>query len=169
MSTSLDTSLGNARQQAWPALSFDAGRDTWATLHMWTQIVGKIRRVQMPWFNHSWHVALYLTARGMTTSPIPCGTRVFEIDFDFIDHELQVLTSDGMRRTLALRPRSVADFYQELFASLAELGLDIRIHASPNEVIDAIPFEQDLVHASYDAAHAHDLWRALLQVDRVFK
>jgi hypothetical protein len=169
MSTSLDTSLDNARQQAWPALSFDAGRDTWATLHMWAQIVGKIRRVQMPWFNHSWHVALYLTARGMTTSPIPCGTRVFEIDFDFIDHQLQVLTSDGMRRTLALRPRSVADFYQELFASLAELGLDIRIHASPNEVIDAIPFEQDLVHASYDAAHAHDLWRALLQVDRVFK
>lgn len=168
MSTSLDISSDNARQP-WPALSFDAGKDTCATLHMWTQIVGKIRRAQMPWFNHSWHVALYLTARGMTTSPIPYGTRTFEINFDFIDHQLQVLTSDGMRRTLALRPRSVADFYRELFASLAELGLDIKIHACPNEVVDAIPFELDQMHASYDAAYAHDLWRAMVQADRVFK
>jgi hypothetical protein len=166
MATSPDT-MHN--EQAWPDLSFDQGKDTWATLHMWTQIVGKIRRVQSPWLNHSWHVALYLTARGLTTSPIPYGTRSFEIDFDFIDHQLSVLTSDGMCRTLALRPHSVAEFYRELFAALAELGLHIKIHACPNEVVDAIPFEQDHVHASYDAGCAHSLWRALVQADRVFK
>jgi hypothetical protein len=153
----------------WPELPFDAWKDTCATLHLWTQIVGKIRLVQTPWLNHSWHVPLYLTARGMTTSPIPYGARTFDIDFDFIDHRLRIRTSDGMTKTLALQPRSVAGFYRELFSCLADLGLEIKIHAKPNEVVDAIPFEQDSFHASYDPEYANRFWRILTQVDRVFK
>lgn len=153
----------------WPDLPFDEWKDTCATLHMWTQIVGKIRLAQTPWVNHSWHVPLYVTARGMTTSPIPCGERSFQIDFDFIEHELQIRTSDAMDRSMKLHPRSVADFYQELFSQLATLGLDIKIHAAPNEVVDAIPFMQDQRHASYDAEYANRFWRALTQADRVFK
>jgi hypothetical protein len=136
---------------------------------MWTQIVGKIRLVQTPFTNHSWHVPLYLTARGLTTSPIPYGVRTFQIDFDFIDHKLLITTSDGSVKTMDLRPRSVADFYQELFSILRHLGLDITINATPNEVVEAIPFENDHVHASYDAQSANRWWRALVQVDRVFK
>lgn len=152
----------------WPELPFEEWRDTYATLHMWTQIVGKIRRAQTPWINHSWHVALYVTARGLTTSPMPCGGRMFEIEFDFIDHRLLILTSDGMVRTMLLEARSVAEFYRELFAHLAALDLDVKIHATPNEVVDAIPFEQDRIHASYDAEHANRFWRALVQADRIF-
>jgi hypothetical protein len=155
--------------EQWPSLPYDAWKDTYATLHMWTQIVGKIRLAQTPWINHSWHVTHYVTARGLTTSPIPYGERTFQIDFDFIDHQLSTRTSDGMVKTMALQPRPVADFYRALFAQLAELGLDIRIHAKPNEVADAIPFEQDHVHASYDAEYVNRFWRALTQADRVFK
>jgi hypothetical protein len=158
-----------AANPAWPALPFNEWKETCATLHMWSQIVGKIRLVQSPWLNHSWHATFYLTARGMTTSPVSCGTRVFQLDFDFIDHLLRIGTSDAMTRTMALRPRSVADFYQELFAHMADLGLPIRIHAKPNEVPDAIPFEQDHVHASYDAEYANRFWRLLLQAERVLK
>jgi hypothetical protein len=136
---------------------------------MWTQIVGKIRLVQTPFTNHSWHVPLYLTARGLTTSPIPYDVRTFQIDFDFIDHKLLIATSDGSVKTMDLRPRSVADFYQELFSILRHLGLDITINATPNEVVEAIPFENDHVHASYDAQSANRWWRALVQADRVFK
>lgn len=153
----------------WPSLVFEAWKDTYATLHRWMQIVGKIRLVQTPWSNHSWHVPLYLTARGMTTSPIPYGTRVFQIDFDFIDHRLLVQASDGAIKTIALEPRSVADFYAELFAKLAELELAVKINTTPNEVADAIPFEQDYSHESYDAEYANRFWRALVQIDRVFK
>jgi hypothetical protein len=153
----------------WPDLPFDEWKDTCTTLHMWMQIVGKIRLVQTPWLNHSWHVPLYVTARGMTTSPIPYDARTFEIDFDFIDHCLWIRTSDAMTRTLALQPRSVADFYRELFAHLADLGFDIKIYAKPNEVVDAIPFKQDYLHASYDAEYANRFWRVLAQADRVFK
>ncbi|MGZ3241790.1 MAG: DUF5996 family protein [Burkholderiaceae bacterium] len=153
----------------WPALPYEAWKDTCATLHMWTQIVGKIRRSQSPWINHSWHVALYLTARGMTTSPIPYGNRTFQIDLDFIEHRLVIQTSDAMTRMMRLEPRSVADFYRELFSHLSALGLDIRIHPVPNEVVNAIPFEQDTLHASYDAEYVTRFWRALVQVDRVFK
>lgn len=160
----------NASQsEQWPSLAFEAWKDTYATLHMWTQIVGKIRLVQTPWVNHSWHVTLYVTARGLTTSPIPHGARTFQIDFDFIDHQLLIQTSDGAIKAIALQPRSVADFYEELFANLAELGLDIKIHTTPNEVADAIPFERDHNHASYDAEYANRFWRALVQIDRVFK
>jgi hypothetical protein len=150
-------------------LAFDAWKDTYATLHMWTQIVGKIRLAQMPWINHSWHVTLYATARGLTTSPIPHGARAFQIDFDFIDHRLLIRTNDGAVKTMALQPRSVADFYQELFSNLHQLGLDVKIRTTPNEIVDAIPFDKDHVHASYDAEHANRFWRALVQADRVLK
>ncbi|HEV7617142.1 MAG TPA: DUF5996 family protein, partial [Burkholderiaceae bacterium] len=153
----------------WPSLAFDAWKDTYATLHMWTQIVGKIRLAQTPWINHSWHVTLYATARGLTTSPIPHGARAFQIDFDFIDHRLLIRTNDGAVKTMALQPRSVADFYQELFSNLHQLGLDVKIRTTPNEIADAIPFDKDHVHASYDAEYANRFWRALVQADRVLK
>lgn len=153
----------------WPSLPYGEWKDTYATLHMWVQIVGKIRCAQTPWVNHSWHVALYLTARGLTTSPIPYDERTFQIDFDFIDHRLVIQTSDGMVRTMRLEPRSVADFYRDIFSHLSALGLNIKIHAVPNEVADAIPFGEDTRHASYDAQYAHRFWRALVQADRVLK
>lgn len=153
----------------WPSLDYKAWKDTCATLHMWTQIVGKIRLVCTPWTNHSWHVPLYVTVRGLTTSPIFYGARSFQIDFDFIDHQLELRTSDGAVKTLPLRPRSVAAFYNELFAMMTELGLNLSIRTMPNEVADAIPFEQDQLHASYDAEYVHRFWRALIQADRVFK
>jgi hypothetical protein len=153
----------------WPELPFEEWKDTCATLHMWAQMVGKIRRVRTPWVNHSWHVTLYLTARGLTTSPIPYGGRTFQVDFDFIEHRLLIQTGDATARTMRLEPRSVADFYRELFAHLSALGLDIKIDPVPNEIVDAIPFEQDTVHASYDAEYANRFWRALVQADRVFK
>lgn len=152
----------------WPALPYGEWKDTLATLHMWCQMVGKIRLVQSPWINHSWHATFYLTARGITTSPIPHGARSFEIEFDFIDHHLLINSSDGTRRTMALKPRSVADFYRDLCAQMADLGLPVRIHATPNEVPEAIPFEQDTGHAAYDAEYANRFWRVLLQAQRVF-
>jgi hypothetical protein len=136
---------------------------------MWTQIVGKIRLVQSPWVNHSWHTTLYVNSRGLTTSPIPYESRTFQIDFDFIDHQLLIETSDGAVSTVQLEPRSVADLYQELFARLAELGFHLTIRTMPNEVATAIPFDKDNEHASYDAEYANRLWRALVQIDRVFK
>ena len=153
----------------WPDLPLNEWQDTYATLHLWTQIVGKIRLVQTPWLNHSWHVALYVTSRGLTTSPIPFGNRTCQIDFDFIAHQLLISVSDGSGATLALAPRTVADFYGELMATMAGLGLGVTIHTTPNELVDGIAFEQDYVHATYDAQHAHRLWRALVQADRVLK
>jgi hypothetical protein len=153
----------------WPLLNYAEWKDTQATLHLWTQIVGKIRLVQSPWVNHSWHVPLYVTARGLTTSPIPHGSRTFEIEFDFFAHELRILTANGGSETLRLAPRTVADFYRELFARLSSLGLDIRIRTMPNEIPDAIPFEQDHTHASYDTEQVGRFWRVLSQSDRVFK
>src|SRR5438876_4460783 len=111
----------------WPSLPLVEWKDTYATLHRWTQIVGKIRMAQSPWINHSWHVTLYLTARGLTTSPLWHGARTFQIDFDFIDHRLLIQSGEGAVRTIALRPRPVADFYRELFATLRELGLEVKI------------------------------------------
>ena len=136
---------------------------------MWTQIVGKIRLGQAPWTNHSWHVVLYLTARGLTTLPIPFGSRLFQIDFDFIDHRLLIETDDGARKTIALQPRSVADFYRDVFAQLAALGIEVTINTIPSELPDGIPFEHDEAHRSYDAEPVHRFWRALLQADRVMK
>lgn len=155
--------------ELWPALPLEEWKDTYATLHMWTQIVGKIRLAQTPWVNHSWHTTLYVTSRGMTTSPIPYGTRTFQIDLDFIDHRLIIQTSDGAVRTIALRPISVADFYGEVMTALQELNLKMSIHTKPNEVVEPIPFEQDHTHASYDANYANRFWRVLVQSDRVLK
>jgi hypothetical protein len=154
---------------AWPDLPYGAWRDTLATLHMWCQIVGKIRLVQAPWINHSWHATFYPTARGITTSAIPYHERTFEMAFDFIGHQLRIDTSDGASRSMALQPRTVADFYTELFTHLSDLGLDIRIHATPNEVPVAVPFQKDLVHAAYDPEYASRFWQLLLQADRVMQ
>ena len=153
----------------WPALPFNEWKDTCATLHMWTQIIGKVRLVLTPWTNHSWHVTLYLTARGLTTSPIPHGSNIFEIRFDFIDHELHILKDDGAVRALKLRPQSVAAFYHETMDALAQLGLDVTIDRLPNELPNPIPFDQDETHRAYDAEYANRFWRALAQSDRVFK
>lgn len=163
------SSSASPESGSWPDLPFHEWQDTYATLHMWTQIVGKIRLVQSPWVNHSWHVTLYVTSRGLTTSPIPFGNRSCQIDFDFIDHQLLISVSDGRLATMALRARPVADFYGELMARLAELGLGVRIHTTPNELVDGIAFEQDYTHASYEAQYANRLWRALVQADRVLK
>ncbi len=153
----------------WPSLELDAWQDTYATLHMWTQIVGKIRLVQTPWINHSWHVPLYLTARGLTTATIPYDHRIFQIDFDFIDHQLRITTSEGQTQTLELQPRSVANFYRALMEALAVLDLAVHINTTPNEVTDPIPFEQDETHSAYEADYAHRFWRVLLQSDRIFR
>jgi hypothetical protein len=153
----------------WPSLPFQAWKDTYATLHMWTQIVGKIRLIQTPWVNHSWHTTFYVTSRGLTTSPIPYRPLTFQIDFDFIDHQLLLQTSDGAVKTMALVPRSVADFYEELFSKLAELNLPLKIHTHPNEVENPIEFDKDKTHATYEADYANRFWRVLVQVDRVFK
>jgi hypothetical protein len=153
---------------AWPALPLDGWKDTYATLHRWTQVVGKVRLAQTPWVNHSWGTTLYLTARGLTTSAIPHGTRTLQIDFDFLDHQLLLRTSDGGARAVALRPRSVADFYREVMAGLRELGVGVTIYARPNELEDATPFAEDEAHASYDPDAAQRCWRVLAQADRVF-
>ena len=162
-------SLDVASPDAWPELPHGDWADTLETLHMWTQIVGKVRMELSPWVNHSWSVPLYVTARGLGTSPIPHGGRTFEIDFDFIDHRLPIRTSDGETRTLALEPKSVADFYGEVLATLADLGIDVAIHPVPNELPDPVPFPEDEAHASYDPEHVRRLWGALVQVDRVMK
>lgn len=156
-------------RDAWPSLDFGAWKDTCATLHLWTQIVGKIRLARTPWVNHSWHVPLYVTTRGLTTSPIPCDGGSFEIDFDFVDHRLLIQTSDGVVDAITLRPCAVADFYAAVMSTLAERGLGTKIYTTPSEVADAIAFEQDRTHASYDAEYAHRFWRALVQADLVFK
>ncbi|MFY9573491.1 MAG: DUF5996 family protein, partial [Blastocatellia bacterium] len=155
--------------ETWPALPVNEWQDTYETLHMWSQIVGKIRLAQTPLVNHWWNTTLYVTARGLTTSVMPHGNRAFEIDFDFIDHRLVIQTSEGITKRLALEPRSVADFYRELMSTLAALGLEVDIHAKPDEVVDPVPFAEDHKHASYDAAYATRFWRVLLQADRVFK
>jgi hypothetical protein len=154
--------------EPWPALPFDEWRDTAATLHMWTQIVGKIRLTQSPWVNHSWHVTLYVTPRGMTTGAIPHGERTFSIDFDFIAHELRIRTCDGGEDSIKLEAQDTADFYHSVMSSLDGLGYPVAINATPNEVEEAIPFPEDRVHNSYDAAAANRFWRILFQADRVF-
>ena len=153
---------------SWPPLIYADWQDTCATLHMWTQIVGKIRLALAPPVNHWWQVPLYLTSRGLTTSPMPYGRSTFQIDFDFIDHVLRIDTSDGRRETLPLRPCSVADFYAEIIGRLRALGLELRIWPVPVEIADPIPFAQDRVHASYDPDAANRFWRALAQIDQVF-
>jgi len=146
-----------------------AWRETYETLHLFTQIVGKIRLVRTPWLNHSWHVTLYVTARGLTTSPIPDGARDFQIDFDFIDHVLRISTSDGATRQFALAGKSVAGFYTAIMAALAELDIHIAINEMPNELPEPIRFSQDVRHASYDPDAVRRFFQILLNADRVFK
>jgi hypothetical protein len=153
----------------WPELKFAEWRDTLATLHMWTQVVGKIRLKQTPLVNHWWNVPLYVSARGLTTSAMSYEARIFEIEFDFIDHLLLIKCSDGATTTLPLRPQSVADFYAEVMAALRGLKIDIKIWTTPVEVPDPIPFETDTAHASYDAAYANRFWQALVAMDDVLK
>jgi hypothetical protein len=153
--------------EAWPALPLDLWADTYATLHMWTQVVGKIRLARAPMVNHWWQVPLYVTSRGLTTSPMPDGRRTFQIDFDFLDHRVDLLTSRGERREVVLYSRSVADFYLEVMDALRALGIEVGIWTRPTEVEDPIPFEQDEQHATYEPEHANRCWRVLVQADRV--
>jgi len=159
--------ITNAEQ--WPSLPLDAWQETYATLHMWLQVVGKIRLEQSPWVNHSWHVALYVTPRGLTTSPIPDGARTFQIDFDFVHHRLLVQSSDGREGGFVLAAQSVATFYARLMAELTKLDHRVEICRTPNEVADPIRFDRDEAHCSYDPEYANRFWRVLVQADRVFK
>jgi hypothetical protein len=153
----------------WPELPWRDWAPTLSTLHMWVQIVGKVRMALAPPLNHWWHVPLYVTSRGMTTSAIPYEHRQFQVDFDFVDHRLQVTDSEGGSFTMPLVPKSVAQFYREFFDELHGLGIDVRIWSRPVEVAEAIPFESDETHDSYDPRQVESFWRGLLQADRVMK
>ncbi|HVR42006.1 MAG TPA: DUF5996 family protein [Thermoanaerobaculia bacterium] len=152
----------------WPKIPYADWSDTCRTLHLWTQIVGKVRLVRTPLVNHWWNVTLYVTSRGLGTSPMPYEGKVFSIDFDFIDHRLAISVSDGTSGGFELAPMTVADFYRRTMSALARLGIDVRIHPRPNEIADGIPFERDLEHRSYDPLAVGRFWRALVQIDRVF-
>ena len=151
----------------WPSLPLAAWQETYSTLHMWTQVVGKIRLALAPKLNHWWQSTLLVTPRGLTTSSIPYGTRSFQISFNFLDHQLQIETSDGITKRIALAPRSVADFYQNVMFALSEIGIEVRIWTMPQEVAEPILFEQDERHRTYDPEYAQRFWQILVQVDRV--
>jgi hypothetical protein len=153
----------------WPDLRYASWRETATTLQLWTQIVGKVRLTLTPWLNHGWQVPLYVTARGLGTSPIPAGNEILEIEFDFISHRLLIRTSRGDTRELPLEPQTVADFHRRLIALLKGIGVAVVIYEMPNEVPNPIRFSHDLTHAAYDAAAAHRFWHALVQIDRIFK
>src|SRR5215470_20167316 len=153
----------------WPALPYEAWRDTCQTLHMWTQIVGKVRMELSPFVNHWWHVTLYVTPRGLTTSSIPYRGSTFEVTFDFIDHNLLILTSDGTTKALPLIPRSVAAFYREFMDSLYALGIEVAINTLPSEVQNPIRCDEDEIHASYDPIFASRFWRILVQTETIMR
>jgi hypothetical protein len=155
--------------ETWPGLPLEAWSETHATLHLWTQIVGKVQLVQSPWVNHSWHTALQVTARGLSTYPVPHGTRVFQIAFDFIEHRIIVQSSDDAAGGFRLEPQTVARFYSRLMDEINRLGLPVMIRTLPNEVVEAIPFDEDETHGSYDPEYANRFWRILVQADRIFK
>ena len=159
----------SAEGELWPELPLEAWRDTYATLHMWTQIVGKVRLALTPKINHWWGVPLYVSALGLTTSAIPYAGGTFEIEFDFVHHRLLIQTSDDMIRALELKPRTVADFYREFMATLAALGIAMKIWRMPVEIADPIPFDEDTKHASYDPEYANRFWRILVCCDAVFQ
>ena len=152
----------------WPALPYEAWKDTYETLHMWTQIVGKVRLARMPWLNHCWQVTLYPSARGLTTGPMPYGDEHLQIDFDFVAHELAVQTSRGEQRSIPLAGLSVADFYRALMATLVAVGMPVQIYARPAEVESQIPFDLDTGHRAYDAEYARRCWRILCSTGDVF-
>ena len=152
----------------WPALPYAAWKDACETLHLWTQVIGKVRLALTPWLNHSWHVTLSVTARGLGTPPIAHQARDFTIEFDFIDHVLWLRTSDGQFRQLMLKPMTVAEFYADVLVALRELGIDVCINEMPNEIPGAVPFPDDRAHASYDRDFAQKFWRVLLSSHEVF-
>ena len=154
-------------ENPWPSLPYEEWRDTCETLHLWTQVVGKLAIALAPWVNHSWHVTLRVTARGLTTRMLPYGTRMLQIGFDFIEHRLLLQLSDGAFRTLALRPMTVADFYREVREGLASLGVTVAICTTPSELEQAVPFEEDCLHRAYDPEQAHRFWSILVQTQRV--
>jgi hypothetical protein len=162
-------SVENIASGLWPELPLEAWRDTYATLHMWTQIVGKVRLALSPKINHWWEVPLYVTSRGLTTSPIPYDSGIFEIQFDFIHHRLVIHTNWDVERVIALSPRSVADFYREFMECLASLGIHVKIWNMPCEIPNPIPFDRDTEHASYDPEYANRFWRILVSTDEIFK
>ena len=155
--------------EVWPALPLDAWRDTYATLHMWTQIVGKTRLALAPPVNHWWQVAQYVTSKGLTTSAMPYGARTFEVEFDFVNHGLAVTASDGSAGSMPLRPQTVAEFYRDYMKLLGSLGLPVKIWPVPVEVESSLRFSDDGIHRSYDARWANRLWRVLVQADRVLQ
>lgn len=158
-----------SQDEYWPSLPLAEWKDTYETLHRWVQIVGKIRLKQSPWINHSWHVTLYPTARGLTTSQMRHGARTFQIDFDFIGHQLLIVSSDGRTESVALRPRTVADFYREVMKKLKTLDLPVDIYRRPNELEDATPFDEDEMHRAYDAEYAARCWRIMAQSACIFR
>jgi len=158
-----------AIDSSWPELPLHAWQDTYATLHMWTQVVGKVRLALTPLVNHWWEVPLYVTARGLTTSAIPYGDRVFDVEFDFIEHKLEVRTSWGTSKSLALKPKSVAEFYSDFMSALQSIGIDVKIWTMPVEVPNPIRFELDTQHASYDPEYAHRFWQILVLCHIVFE
>lgn len=153
---------------AWPVLHYRDWADTAQTLHMWTQVAGKIRMTQCPPVNHWWHVTLYPTSRGLSTALMPYGDVTFEIDFDFLDHRLRITTCTGAERLVPLEPMTVADFYKRVMAALEDLDLPVDINTTPNEVADPIPFDSDTTHRSYDADAVSRFWRVLVDTTRVF-
>ena len=155
--------------ESWPALPLEAWQDTYATLHMWTQIVGKVRLAQSPLINHWWEVPLYIGARGLTTSAIPYQRGIFEVEFDFLQHNLVIKTSEGRDKIIPLAPRSVADFYNEFMAALTGLGIEVKIWHMPVEIPNPIAFDLDTQHASYDPEYVTRFWRILLVVDSIFQ
>ena len=167
----MESGLSNtaSRVDSWPSLPLDSWQDTYVTLHMWTQVVGKIRLALSPPVNHWWHCALYVSSRGLTTSAMPYDNRLIELEFDFLSHQLHIRTSEGEKRAIELAPRSVADFYQELMRALREINVNVEIFTKPQEVPNPIPFEEDTQHASYDPDHAHTFWRVLAKITPVFE
>lgn len=165
----MNTSSDHPNANLWPELPLETWQDTYHTLHMWSQIVGKVRLALCAPVNHWWEVPLYVNARGLTTSPIPYPGGIFEVEFDFINHQLVIQTSQNTSKTLALAPRSVADFYRDFMAALAALGIAVKIWKMPVEIPDPIPFDQDTVHASYDPEYANRFWRILVCCDSIFK
>jgi uncharacterized protein DUF5996 len=156
-------------RECWPAFRLDAWKDTYATVHMWTQIVGKIRLELTPRVNHWWNVPLYVSPRGLNTSLIPYGNLHFDMEFDFLENKLVIRTTEQRTASVALTPRSVADFYKETMSALRSLGVEVHIWKMPVEVANPIPFDQDTVHAAYDAEYVRRLWRILLSADGVLQ
>jgi hypothetical protein len=155
--------------KSWPELPLQAWQDTYATLHMWTQVVGKVRLALSPRINHWWEVPFYVNARGLTTSAIPYGDGIFEVQFDFIDHRLEISTSWGTKKAFALRPQSVSHFYAEFMSALKSLGIEVKIWTMPVEIQNGIRFEEDTQHASYDSEYANRFWQLLIQCNNVFQ